>query len=162
MFDAAQPPHSILFVFYFKILDQSTKRSWTKSSCTSVWPKNDTKAWVRAIFVREVDVEIILSNPGARKLRRIPHATEKQIKERWSLIMLAFVSSGIRKVLHWKQTTKLDCIANLLSSMTFVLMSDLKISLSIWPCSLAEWGVVIDDKPKTTEIRHNLLEHSHL
>jgi len=100
MFDAAQNSIRLLL----QDLGPVNKTVLGKNFVYKSWPKNYMKALARAIFVRGVDVEIILSNIGSGEARgkysngwsceetaaeiiktmseEYPEATEKQIKEK--------------------------------------------------------------------------------
>jgi phosphatidylserine/phosphatidylglycerophosphate/cardiolipin synthase-like enzyme len=100
MFDASQDSIRLLL----QDLGPVNKTVMGKKIVYKSWPKHYMKAWARAIFVRGVDVEIILSNPGAGEERgnysngwsceevaaeiiktmseEFPEATEEQMKKK--------------------------------------------------------------------------------
>mmetsp|Transcript_14664 Transcript_14664/g.21959 ORF Transcript_14664/g.21959 Transcript_14664/m.21959 type:complete len:543 (+) Transcript_14664:78-1706(+) len=180
MFDASQDSIRLLL----QDLGPVNKTVMGKKIVYKSWPKHYMKAWARAIFVRGVDVEIILSNPGAGEERgnysngwsceevaaeiiktmseEFPEATEEQMKKKVvENLRICFLKN--KKGAAWETGSKVGLHSK------FFIMDDVSTyvgSQNLYEFDLAEWGVVIDDKPTTTQMMQDLWnpawKHSYL
>mmetsp|Transcript_11134 Transcript_11134/g.16718 ORF Transcript_11134/g.16718 Transcript_11134/m.16718 type:complete len:568 (-) Transcript_11134:83-1786(-) len=139
------------------------------------WPKPVLNALAKAIYLRGVDVEIVLSNPGS-----IPGGlgmTEANYGNGWSCVDVASeIVKRIKKMFpgapderlrqmvkdnlricfirHAKSSTYADgkTIGN--HSKYFIVDDIISYtgSQNLYMCDLAEWGVVVDDKTETKKM----------
>jgi len=167
MFDAAQSSIRLL-------LQDLGPVNVNKKIIYRTWPKNYMRAWGRAMFEREVGVEIVLSNVGAGEERgnysngwsceevaaeiikamseEFPDASQAEIKEVVTKkLRVCFIknTNGI----EWETQNKIGLHSK------FFIVDDVCTyigSQNLYVFDLAEWGVAIDDKSKTEEIMKSL------
>lgn len=139
------------------------------------WPKPILNALAKAIFVRGVDVEIVLSNPGSipgglgltdacygngwtcvdvaaeivKRIKKLfPNASDDKLRQ--------LVRENLRVcfIRHGKKTTYQDQ-KNIGNHSKFFIIDDVASyvgSQNLYMCDLAEWGVLIDDEAETKKM----------
>lgn len=139
------------------------------------WPKNYMDALARVIWLKGVDVEIVLSNPGSipgglgpleacygngwscvdvaaeiikRIIKQFPDADDTHLRQK--------VEDNLRIcfVKHAKSSTYPDGTNIGLHSKYFIIddVCSYTGSQNLYVCDLAEWGVVVDDKAATARM----------
>ncbi len=138
------------------------------------WPKNYFKVWSVAMFERGVNVDIVLSNPGAGEDRgnysngwsceevaaemiktmveQYPDASHEEIKKTVvENLRICFLKN--KNGHEWKTHHKVGLHSK------FFIIDDVCTyvgSQNLYQFDLAEWGVAIDDEQKTQEIVKDL------
>eukprot|EP00557_Chaetoceros_sp_GSL56_P008743 CAMPEP_0176497338 /NCGR_PEP_ID=MMETSP0200_2-20121128/11669_1 /TAXON_ID=947934 /ORGANISM="Chaetoceros sp., Strain GSL56" /LENGTH=555 /DNA_ID=CAMNT_0017895341 /DNA_START=94 /DNA_END=1761 /DNA_ORIENTATION=+ len=139
------------------------------------WPKPILNALAKAIFVRGVDVEIVLSNPGSipgglgltdacygngwtcvdvaaeivKRIKKLfPNASDDKLRQ--------LVRENLRVcfIRHAKKTTYQDK-KNIGNHSKYFIIDDVASyvgSQNLYMCDLAEWGVLIDDEAETKKM----------
>jgi phosphatidylserine/phosphatidylglycerophosphate/cardiolipin synthase-like enzyme len=138
------------------------------------WPKNYFESWSKAMYERDVDVEIVLSNPGSLgggagysngwSCEEVAAEIIKTMKSQYPTASDDELKAKVKKNLRmcflrnkrgntWETTTKIG-----LHSKFFIVddVSTYVGSQNLYQFDLAEWGVVIDDEKKTAEIKEYL------
>jgi hypothetical protein len=139
------------------------------------WPKPVLNALAKAIFVRGVDVEIVLSNPGSvpgglglteacygngwtcvdvaaeivKRIKKLfPNASDEKLRQ------LVRDNLRICFIRHAKKTTYRDG-KNIGNHSKFFIIDDIASyigSQNLYMCDLAEWGVLVDDETETKKM----------
>jgi len=135
------------------------------------WPKSYLDALARAIWLRGVDVEIILTNVGARRgysngwsandvgseiikriERQFPNASDVELRKK--------VDDNLRicYLRHAKKNTHTSGVEIGNHSKYFIVddICSYTGSQNLYVCDLAEWGVIIDDSEKTFQMLEDL------
>lgn len=170
MFNASQKSMR----FFLQDLGPVNKTVLGKRIVYKAWPKNYFESWTKAIYERDVDVEIVLSNPNAGEERgnysngwsceEVAAEIIKTMKAQYSNVSDEELKSKVKKNLRicflknkkgnsWETGSKVG----LHSKVFFV--DDVCAyvgSQNLYQFDLAEWGVLIDDKEKTAEIMKDL------
>jgi len=150
------------------------------------WPKEYMKAWGRAMYERDVDVDIVLSNCDSvaedgetysnnwsceevaaeiikTVVEQYPDATKEEIKKKMTdHLRICFIKNKCGNI--WPNSKR---TVGLHSKVFIVDDSCIYVgSQNLYSCDLCEFGVVIDDKQKTADIMESfwtpLWENSHL
>lgn len=139
------------------------------------WPKNYMDALARVIWLKGVDVEIVLSNPGSipgglgpleacygngwscvdvaseiikRIIKQFPDAEDSVLRQK--------VEDNLRVcfIKHAKSSTYPDGTNIGLHSKFFIIddVCSYTGSQNLYVCDLAEWGVVVDDRSATAKM----------
>jgi len=138
------------------------------------WPKKYMRVWAKAMFERDVDVEIVLSNPTSGEERGLysngwsceevaaeiikamrelyPNASQAEIKKK-AVDNLRICWLRTKKGNEWQTGCKVGLHSK------FFIVDDVCTyvgSQNLYEFDLAEWGVAIDDKRQTEDFMTTL------
>mmetsp|Transcript_6678 Transcript_6678/g.9831 ORF Transcript_6678/g.9831 Transcript_6678/m.9831 type:complete len:524 (-) Transcript_6678:146-1717(-) len=138
------------------------------------WPKNYFETWSKAMYERDVDVEIVLSNPGSKggvdsysngwSAEIVAAEIIKTMKSQYPNASDDELEAKVKKNLRicflrmkcgnsWENGDKVGLHSK------FFIIDDISTyigSQNLYQFDLAEWGILIDDEKKTADMKESL------